>query len=264
MRQLDEYREIYPSIRMSRDDRGVLQVVLHTDGDSLQYNWAHSAEFGRAFRDIGQDNKNRVVLVTGTGREFVGPRADSPEGQVTKMSQSSGGKAGLTATTLAERMAFLQEMQNAILDVPVPVVCAVNGPVLRHCELALWADVIVASDDASFEDSAHFDLQGLVPGDGMQIIATMLMGINRARSFMLTGEVIDAEEALRLGMVAELAAKDQVLARALDIAHKIAEKPDITLRHTRAILTMPIKKMVLEYGTAGLQLEATAMLAQYS
>jgi enoyl-CoA hydratase/carnithine racemase len=180
------------------------------------------------------------------------------------MSKKLGGKSGLTASSLAEGLAIVREMQNAILDVPVPTVCAVNGPVLRHCELALWADVIVASDDASFEDSVHFDLQGLVPGDGMQIIATMLMGINRARSFLLTGEVLDAQEALRLGMVAELAAKDQVLARALEIARKIAEKPDITLRHTRAILTMPIKKMVLEYATVGLQLEATAMLARYT
>jgi enoyl-CoA hydratase/carnithine racemase len=243
---------------------GILQVAFHTDGDSLRYNWGHSSEFSRAFRDIAQDNENRVVLVTGTGREFVGPRADVPEGQVATMSKKLGGKSGLTASSLAEGLAIVREMQNAILDVPVPTVCAVNGPVLRHCELALWADVIVASDDASFEDSVHFDLQGLVPGDGMQIIATMLMGINRARSFLLTGEVIDAQEALRLGMVAELAAKDQVLARALEIARKIAEKPDITLRHTRAILTMPIKKMVLEYATVGLQLEATAMLARYT
>jgi hypothetical protein len=58
--------------------------------------------------------------------------------------------------------------------------------------------------------------------------------------------------------------KEQVLARAHEIASRIAEKPDVALRHARALLTLPIKKLVLEYATLGLQLEAVAMLASRS
>jgi enoyl-CoA hydratase/isomerase-like protein len=98
-----------------------------------------------------------------------------------------------------------------------------------------------------------------VPGDGTAIISAMLMGVNRARSFLLTGEVIDAAEALRLGMVAEVLPKDQVVERAHEIARKLATTSDAALRNVRALLTYPIKKQLLELATLGFQLETTAM-----
>jgi enoyl-CoA hydratase/carnithine racemase len=198
-----------------------------------------------------------VVLLTGTGDEFVGPRTDVAEGQFGGMSERCSGANSPSA--ILAGVADAREMQNALLDIAVPVVCAVNGPVLRHCEPALCADVIVASEDASFEDSAHFALQGLVSGDGTAIISAMLMGVNRARSFLLTGEVIDAAEALRLGMVTEVLPKDQVFERAHEMARKLATKSDAALRNVRALLTYAIKKQVLELATLGFQLETTAM-----
>jgi enoyl-CoA hydratase/carnithine racemase len=230
----ESYRDRYPSVRMTRDERGILEIVLHTKG--------------------------RVVVLTGAGREYVGPRANVPEGQIANMTQKAMGSTPDPAF-FVNGCGNARDMQNALLDIAVPVICAVNGPVLRHCELALWADIVLASEDASFEDSAHFDLQGLVPGDGMHIIATMLMGINRARYFLLTGQVIDAREALRLGLVGEVHSKDKVLARAHELARKFAQKSDPALRHTRALLTHPIKKQVLELANLGLMMESMAKLA---
>jgi 6-oxocamphor hydrolase len=255
----ETYRDRYPSVRMSRDESGILEVMLHTKGDSLRWSFDLIEQFARAFRDVASDKANRVVVLTGTGREYVGPRANVPEGQIASMTQKMGSAPDPNFFVTGSGNA--REMQNALLDVAVPVICAVNGPVLRHCELALWADVVIASEDASFEDSAHFDLQGLVPGDGMHIIATMLMGINRARYFLLTGEVIDAKEALRLGLVGEVHPKEKVLARAHELARKFAQKSDPTLRHTRALLTHPIKKQVLELASLGLLMESMAKLA---
>jgi enoyl-CoA hydratase/carnithine racemase len=257
----ETYRDRYPSVRMTRNELGVLEVMLHSKGDSLRWSFDLIEQFARAFRDIATDRGNRVVVLTGTGREYVGPRANVPEGQIANMTQKAMGSTP-DASFFVNGCANAREMQNAILDVAVPVICAVNGPVQRHCELALWADVVLASEDASFEDSAHFDLQGLVPGDGMHIIATMLMGVNRARYFLLTGEVIDAREALRLGMVAEVHPKANVLARAHELAGKFALKSDAALRHTRALLTHPIKKQVLELANLGLMMESMAKLAE--
>jgi enoyl-CoA hydratase/carnithine racemase len=256
----ETYRNLYPSVRMARDQNGILEVILHTKGDSLRWSFDLIEQFARAFRDIASDRGNRVVVLTGAGREYVGPRANVPEGQIANMTQKAMGSTP-DPRFFVTGCGNAREMQNALLDIAVPVICAVNGPALRHCELALWADIVIASEDASFEDSAHFDLQGLVPGDGMHIIATMLMGINRARYFLLTGQVIDAREALRLGLVGEVHPQEKILARAHELARKFAQKSDPALRHTRALLTHPIKKQVLELANLGLMMESMAKLA---
>jgi enoyl-CoA hydratase/carnithine racemase len=260
--RLAQYGDLYPNVRMSRDDQGILEVTLHSGGDSLRWTWDLLLQLGEAFRDIARDPETRVVVMAGTGHEYVGPRADDPGTRFEEQALRLTGSKQIPPQALIEAYRNTREMQNALLDISVPVVGAVNGPVLRHCELALWSDVIVASEDASFEDSAHFELQGMVPGDGMQIVATMLMGVNRARSFLLTGEVIDAEEAKRLGMVAEVRPKDEVLDRAREIARQIAKKPDGALIQTRALITHPIKKQVLELSMLGLQMAGLANLAQ--
>lgn len=253
MTQLEDYRDRYANCRMSRGENGVLEVMLHTNGDSLRWGAGDGAHrnLTEAFRQIALDRGNSVILLTGTGAEFLGPRASEPSGRTAGPER---------AATYWEREAWSdhREMTNAILDIPVPVVCAVNGPVRRHCEVVLMSDVIVAADTVTFEDSAHFHLQNLVPGDGIHVIATMLMGINRARVFMYTGQAIDAVEALRIGMIAEVLPPDQVLARAREVADEIATKSVSTRRFTRALLVQPIKKQMLELLGTGLAYEGLA------
>src|SRR6516225_1964248 len=211
MREFEDYSERHSEhLTMTRGDDGILEVHFHgEDGGSLHWGISAHRALTEAFRDIALDRDNSVVIIAGTGEEFLGPRASEPSGRTV----SQGGIAD--DARMWERDAFsdAREMTNAILDIAVPVVCAINGPVRRHCETALMSDLIIASDTASFEDSAHFELQDLVPGDGIHVIATMLMGINRARSFMLTGDPINAQEALRIGMVAEVLPKEEVLGR---------------------------------------------------
>lgn len=86
----------------------------------------------------------------------------------------------------------------------------------------------------------------------------MLLGINRARAYMLTGEVITAEEALRWGLVKEVLPQERVLERAWELARRIAEKSDSTLRFTRSLMVQPIKKQTLELQGMGLAYEALA------
>src|SRR5207237_197718 len=69
-----EYATKYKSARMERRN-GVLQVTLHTDGQSLRWGFLPHGELPEAFHDIGADRENRVVILTGTGHEFSGPRA---------------------------------------------------------------------------------------------------------------------------------------------------------------------------------------------
>ena len=104
------------------------------------------------------------------------------------------------------------------------MIAAINGPALRHSELPLLCDIVLASETAEFQDSAHFPT-GLVPGDGMHIVYPLLLGPNRGRYFLLTGQSIPARQAQELGLVGEVLPKDKVLARAWELAEQLAKNP---------------------------------------
>ncbi|EFC85784.1 Enoyl-CoA hydratase/isomerase [Parafrankia sp. EUN1f] len=261
MVQLADYQDRYEFIRLTRDESGILEVLLHTDGDSLRWGASAHREFTSVFRNIALDRGNRVVIIAGTGHEFLGPRADAPGGRTTSVSV---GMSFAEEYEMWEKDGFIDqpEMNNALLDIQVPVIAAVNGPARRHCEVPLYSDIVIASEDASFEDSAHFHLQDTVPGDGCHIWMTMLLGINRARAYMLSGDVITADQALSWGLVKEVVPKERVLERAWEVAREIAEKSDSTLRFTRAIMVHPLKKQTLELLRMGVVFEALGALGR--
>lgn len=114
----------------------------------------------------------------------------------------------------------------------------------RHAELALMCDIVIAADDATFEDTAHFHLGSIVPGDGINIVYTMLMGLNRARYLMLTGQVLSAREAKDMGLIAELLPRHELLPRAWELAEQLAKKPEFLLRYTRMVSFTTISRGV--------------------
>ena len=74
MSKFEDYAKKYQTIRMERRN-GILQMTLHTDGGSLRWGFLPHGELPEAFYDVGADRENRVVIITGTGAEFSGPRA---------------------------------------------------------------------------------------------------------------------------------------------------------------------------------------------
>ena len=141
-----------------------------------------------------------------------------------------------------------------LLDIEVPMIAAVNGPALRHSELPLLCDIVLASNEAAFQDSGHF-VNGLIPGDGMHVIYPMLLGLNRGRYFLLTGQTIEAQEALTLGLVNEVMPREDLLPRAWTLAEQLAQESDLVRRYTRVLMTQYIKKMMHEILGYGLALE---------
>ncbi len=208
MTTLDEYRNSFETIRFERDD-GILQMTVHTDGDSLRWGAPAVQEMQAAFGAIAADVENRVVIFTGTGEEFNGPKG-SPETF-----------PGTTARGWEFAHWNTRKLLLNFLDIEAPVICALNGPVWRHCETPLLSDIVIASETAAIQDSGHF-INGLVPGDGMHIVLPYVMGPNRARYFMLTGQVIEAREALELGIFAEVLPPGEVLPRAWELARDLA------------------------------------------
>jgi enoyl-CoA hydratase/carnithine racemase len=250
MATLSEYANKYACMKMERRD-GILQVTLHTDGGSLKWGLLPHKELPLAFYDIANDHETKVVILTGTGEEFSGPRVTN-----------TGHPLFPTRPAMEVVDALVSEGKQGLmnfLNIDVPVISAINGPAWRHSELPLLADIVLAADTAAFQDSAHFT-GGLVPGDGMHVVYPLLLGVNRARYFLLTGETLDAKKAHELGLVAEVLPKDELMARAWALAEDMARRPKSLLRLSRAVLTEQIKRHMQDYLGFGLYVEMLALM----
>jgi len=248
MTKFDQYSTKYQTIRMERR-HGILQMTLHTDGGPLRWGLLPHGELPEAFYDIGSDHQNRVVIITGTGDEFSGPRA-------------TPGTSSFPIRPSIERIDRIQwegrHLLMKLLDIEVPVISAINGPAWRHSEIPLLCDIVLAADTAQFQDSAHFP-SDVVPGDGMHIVYPLLLGMNRGRYFLLTGQTLDAKKALELGLVAEVLPPDKLLSRAWELAEDLARRPTLLLRYTRLLLTQVLRRQMHDLLGYGLGMEMLAL-----
>jgi len=251
MRAFDDYATRYSCIAMRREN-GILEMRFHTDGGSLRWGLVPHRELPDAFADVGQDRENRVVILTGTGDEYSGVRATPGASAI-----SSGITASQFDRVHWEGRALLMNL----LNIEVPVIAAINGPAWRHGEIPLLSDIVLASETAAFQDSAHF-VNGLVPGDGMHIVMPLLMGMNRGRYFLLTGQTLSAKQAQEIGLVSEVHSPERVLPRAWELARELAQRPTLLLRYTRLMFTEYLRKRMQDLLGYGLAMEGLALMEQ--
>lgn len=247
-----EYENKYSSVRMRREN-GILEMQFHTDGGSLRWSKRAHEDLERAFLEVGRDRENDVVILTGTGDEYSGP-AVQPDGE--------GGHHKPNKPVTAEEWDQLwywegKHLLMNLLNIEVPVIAAINGPAVRHPEIPLLSDIVLASETATIQDSAHFN-GGLVPGDGVHVVFPLLMGPNRGRYFLLTGQVLNATEAKEQGLVSEVLPPEALLPRAWELARQLQQRPPLLRRYARVMLTQDLKKRMHDLLGYGLALEGLA------
>ncbi|HEX4107377.1 MAG TPA: enoyl-CoA hydratase/isomerase family protein [Solirubrobacteraceae bacterium] len=241
--KLDDYKDRYKSIQLERQD-GILVMTFHTDGGPLVWTSVAHEELGYCFLDVGADVENHVVVLTGTGKDYCA------EIDFTSFDLST---SRAWDTVLYEGRRLLRNL----IDIPVPVIAAVNGPAHFHPEIPVMSDIVIASETASFQDGPHYP-SGIVPGDGAHIVWPHVLGPNRGRYFLLTGQTLDARTAQDYGAVNEVVPAGQLMSRTLEVAREVAAKPYLTRRYAREVLTQRWKRLLDEGLGYGLSLEAHA------
>ncbi len=197
------------------------------------------AELEEAFRQAHRDPEVRCVIVTGAGRAFC-------SGDDVKQIML-GEQRDATMTRLRDVRPRPTPAAVAVLECDKPVIAAVNGPAVGWgMDLTLFCDIRIASDRAKFGEL--FIKRGLVSDIGGLWRLPRLVGPSKAAELLFTGDVIDAQEAERIGLVSKVVPHDELIPAALEMARKIAANPPIAMRYMKEGLRKSVHSDMEQMG----------------
>jgi enoyl-CoA hydratase/carnithine racemase len=239
----------YRSLEVQRAER-VVEVTLNRPDRLNAVGDGMHEELEDFFSRLNGDGAVNAVLLTGAGRAFC-----------------VGGDVGeMDLAAAASPLGFGRGPRRLILnllEVEVPIVVAINGDALGFgATLALFGDIVIAAESARIGDP-HVRM-GLVAGDGGAVIWPMLVGANRAKEYLLTGALVTATEAERIGLVNHVVADADLMADARRLVADLAAAPTWALRFTKASVNKVLREHVNLVLDASLAYEAlTTVSADY-
>ncbi|MDA1076806.1 MAG: enoyl-CoA hydratase-related protein [Proteobacteria bacterium] len=200
----------YQTMKIDRRDRGVVVVSLNRPERLNAVNARMHAELATFSRDFANDREARVLVLTGEGRAFC---AGGDFGPGDPLGSDPSGPT---------MMVEARQIIDHILECEKPIISAVNGYAMGlGANVALLCDVVIAGPSAVFADT-HVNM-GIGAGDGGQLIWPFLIGVNRAKYYLMTGEHVSGKQAVEMGLANfYVEEKDDLMPRALEIAEKLA------------------------------------------
>ena len=207
------------------EKRGRVAVLTVNRPEKLNaLNVATRREILDAFEQLRGDSEIRVVVITGAGDKAFINGADISE------------FAGRTALQQREIMRSTRAF-DVMEDFPKPVIAMINGYALGGgCELAMACDFRVGSEKARL-GQPEINL-GIFPGGGATQRLQRLVGIGRAKELIFTGDIIDAREAERIGLLNKVFPADELMDRTMEIARKIGSKGPLALKMAKMAMNM--------------------------
>lgn len=190
-------------------------------------------------RVVQQDESIKVLILTGAGSAF------SAGGNVKDMYNKANMFAGDPDQVRNNYRNGIQRIPMALSRLDVPTIAAVNGPAIgAGCDLTCMCDIRIASEKARFGET--FCSVGIIPGDGGAYWLPRVVGFSKACEMAFTCRVIDAAEALRIGLVSEVTPADKLMERAQQVAAEIARQPGRILRLAKRLFNLAQGKSLEE------------------
>jgi len=222
----------YQCIKVEKDT-GVAVVTLNRPQELNSIDVRMHFELSTIFEDLNRDSEVKAVIITGAGRAFC---AGANIGWLKEMASNAATSVDSTKTLLREG----RRIVDSIIDLEIPLIAAVNGPAVGlGATVALFCDIIIASEKARFADP-HVSV-GLVAGDGGAVIWPLLIGVARAKEYLMTGDIIDAKEAERIGLVNKVVIDNELMPAAFALARRFASGPTLAISWTKMAVNKLLK-----------------------
>ncbi|MAR79306.1 MAG: 2,3-dehydroadipyl-CoA hydratase [Rhodospirillaceae bacterium] len=231
-------------ILVNCDNEGIMIITLNRPNVKNAFSNTLISSLEKAFINAEQDEKIKCVITTG-GLDVYAAGSDISQ---LKTRPTHGGVADIRFSNW-----------DTIEKFSKPVVAAVNGYALGGgCELAMLADIIIAGESAKF--GLPEVRLGLFPGLGGTQRLIRSVGKSLAMKVILAAEFIDASEALRNGLVAEVTKNESTLKRSIEIANKIASMPPLAIKTAKKVVLQSFETSL----SSGLHYERSANLSLYN
>lgn len=235
--------ERYEALTIGRQGRKLTITMNRPDSLNAADTLLHQ-ELAHVFYDVAEDPGSDVVVFTGAGRAF------SAGGDIPWMQEAIDRPEIFEQTAReAKRIVF------SMLDMEKPLIAKVNGHATGlGATLALFCDVVFASTSARIGDP-HVSI-GFVAGDGGPAIWPQLIGFNKAKEYLMTGELMPAEEAERIGLINYAVAPEELDARVDAFADKLLDGATKAIRWSKMVTNIELKRIVHTVMDASVAYEA--------
>ncbi len=247
-------QENYETIQIEKDG-GVAILTLNRPERLNAVNGAMHSELTTIWLDLQADPDVRAAVLTGAGRAFCAGGDFGGGGDF-----ASGGAGGVHVPSKTG-MSMMQEARRIVdnmLDCEKPIVAAVNGAAAGlGATIALLCDVVIASRNARIGDP-HVKM-GITAGDGGAVIWPLLIGVNKAKQMLMTGDLWTADEAFQMGLLNKVVDEGKALEEGLAFARRLAAGAPFAVQSSKVSVNKFIKMVSNLVLPLSLALEETSM-----
>ncbi len=232
--EFDEYKEWFKAFADLKREDGILQVTWKTNDGPMHHSGMSHRAMSQLTRVLSMDWKNEIIIYTHIGDNWM------------IESDANGWETYSELPTQRFQHQYFDDtnlIKNMVFDLDVPTIGAMTGPGF-HWDSAFLCDVTIVTEDTKIE--VPHAQGGLVPGDGMGLMAQHYLGTKRGNYYMMTSRQITAKEMLDAGMVSEVVEKGHAIERAWEIARMWKRMPYENRTIMANLAKRPLKKLLVE------------------
>ena len=232
--EFEEYKEWFKDFAEMKREDGILQITWKTNDGPMHHSGMSHRAISQLTRILSMDWKNEIIIFTHIGDNWM------------IESDANGWETYSELPTQRFQHQYFDDtnlIKNMVFDIDVPTIGAMPGPGF-HWDSAFLCDVTIVTEDTKIE--VPHAQGGLVPGDGMGLMAQHFLGTKRGNYYMMTSRQITAQEMLQAGMVSEVVPKGKAVERAWEIARMWKTMPYENRCIMANLAKRPLKKLFVE------------------